>query len=66
MMIPISDFSRSNLYGLGDLTKISLYYFGTFANFTIPIVNFSKLWFFAQNLSKLKFIRLTPPNSITY
>ena len=33
MMIPISDFSRSNLFGLGDLTKISLYYFGTFANF---------------------------------
>ena len=26
--------SRSNLFGLGDLTKISLYYFGTFANFT--------------------------------
>ena len=25
MMIPISDFSRSNLFGLGDLTKISLY-----------------------------------------
>ena len=26
--------SRSNLFGHGDLTKISLYYFGTFANFT--------------------------------
>ena len=26
MTIPISDFSRSNLFGLGDLTKISLYY----------------------------------------
>ena len=25
--------SRSNLFGHGDLTKISLYYFGTFANF---------------------------------
>ena len=23
-MIPISDFSRSNLFGLGDLTKTSL------------------------------------------
>ena len=46
--------SRSNLFGLGDLTKISLYYFGTFANFTKPIVNFNKLWFFAQNLGKLK------------
>ena len=22
MMIPISDFSRSNLFGLGDLTKL--------------------------------------------
>ena len=45
---------RSNLFGLGDLTKNSLYYFGTFANFTRPIVNFNKLWFFAQNLGKLK------------
>ena len=54
MMIPISDFSRSNLFGLGDLTKISLYYFGTFANLTRPIVSFNKLWLFAQNLSKLK------------
>ena len=26
--------SRSNLFGHGDLTKISLYYFGTFANYT--------------------------------
>ena len=54
MMIPISDFSRSNLFGLGDLTKIILDYFGTFANFIRPIVNFNKLWFFAQNLGKLK------------
>ena len=54
MMIPISDFSRNNLFGLGDLTKISLYYCGTFANFTTPIVNFNKLWLFAQNLGKLK------------
>ena len=54
MMIPISDFSRSNLFGLGDLTKISLYYIGTFANITRPIVDFNKLWFLAQNLSKLK------------
>ena len=46
--------SRSNLFGLGDLTKISLYYFITFANFTRPIVNFNKLWFFAQNLGRLK------------
>ena len=53
-MIPISDFSRSNLSGLGDLTKISLYYFGTFTNFTGTIVNFNKLLFFAQNLGKLK------------
>ena len=51
-MIPLSDFQE--VIGLGDLTKISLYYFGTFANFTRLIVNFNKLWFFAQNLSKLK------------
>ena len=43
MMIPISNFSRSNLFGLGDVTKISLYYFGTFANFTRLIVNSNKL-----------------------
>ena len=47
--------SRSNLFELGDLTKISLYYFGTFANFTRPIVNFNKPWFFAQNLSKINY-----------
>ena len=33
IMIPISDFQEV-IFGLGDLTKISLYYFGTFANFT--------------------------------
>ena len=54
MMIPISDFSRSNIFGLGDLTNISLYYFGTFANFTRPIMNFNKTLAFAQNLGKLK------------
>ena len=54
MMIPISDFQEVIFFGFGDLTKISLYYFGTFANFTRPIVNFNKLWFFAQNLGKLK------------
>ena len=50
MMIPISDFSRSNLYGLGDLTKNSLYYFGTFANFTRLIVNSNNLWLFTRTL----------------
>ena len=54
IMIPISDFQEVIFFGHGDLTKISLYYFGTFANFYRPIVNFNKLWFFAQNLGKLK------------
>ena len=34
IIIPISDFQEVIFFGLGDLTKISLYYFGTFANFT--------------------------------
>ena len=46
--------SRSNLFGLGDLTKISLYYFWYLCKFYRPIVNFNKLWFFAQNLRKSK------------
>ena len=34
IMIPISDFQEVISFGHGDLTKISLYYFGTFTNFT--------------------------------
>ena len=34
IMIPLSDFQEVIFFGHGDLTKISLYYFGTFANFT--------------------------------
>ena len=32
IMIPISDFQEVIFLDLADLTKISLYYFGTFAN----------------------------------
>ena len=54
MMIPLSDFQEVIFLDLETLPKLVFTIFGTFANFTRPIVSFNKLWFFAQNLGKLK------------
>ena len=43
--------SRSNLFGLGDLTKISLYYFGTFANFTDQLRILTNFGFLPRTLA---------------
>ena len=53
-MIPLSDFQEVIFLDLETLPKLVFTIFGTFANFTRPIVSFKKLWFFAQNLGKLK------------
>ena len=54
MMIPISDFQEVIFSDLETLPKLVFTISGTFANFTRPIGNFNKLWFFAQNLGRLK------------
>ena len=54
IMIPISDFQEVIFLDMETLPKLVFTTFGTFANFYRPIVNFNKLWFFAQNLGKLK------------
>ena len=54
IMIPISDFQEVIFLDMETLPKLVFTIFGTFANFYRPIVNFNKLWFFAQNLGKLK------------
>ena len=54
IMIPLSDFQEVIFLDMETLPKLVFYYFWYLCKFYRPIVNFNKLWFFAQNLGKLK------------
>ena len=53
IMIPISDFQEVIFLDLETLPKLVFTILVPLQIFR-PIVNFNKLWFFAQNLRKLK------------
>ena len=53
IMIPISDFQEVIFLDLETLPKL-VFTILVPLQFYRPIVNFNKLWFFAQNLRKLK------------
>ena len=53
IMIPISDFQKVIFLDLETLPKL-VFTILDLCKFYRPIVNFNKLWFFAQNLGKLK------------
>ena len=53
IMIPISDFQEVIFLDLETLPKL-VFTILVPLQFYRPIVNFNKLWFFAQNLGKLK------------